>query len=318
MTALTDSTLFSPMIGQAAQGCWLGYGSCLFLEFGQSQSPVPPETHPRGEFGLWCDQFEWRIEQGGHVIAGSEDDRTAMDAGIRGINGKSLVSGGMSSSGDSILMFSDDLILRTFVVTTEEDARWNFRDQQGGYSHIGPNRPSASEGQSRSKVARVETNAPQQFCKFLWNSEIWRVAVNMQHRFEHGYEPSDMDSIRLDFRNLLANPAKKTKHHPIGSLEIDTNTCGLRLEQSGEIVAACGDSSKKVLTQFKQLVGRKLLRVDIAPPSGETDFVSEDGLVLRCFPATSKAGDIWRISSSENDELVMGPGGRWSYTSEVR
>jgi hypothetical protein len=146
MTVRTDSTLFAPLIGRAAQGCWLGYGSKLFLEFGQPQPPKDRQVHPWGEWGLSCDWVEWRIEQGERVLAGSEDDRADMEMGIRQIDGKTLVSGEISqTAGDSVLTFSDDLVLRTFVVASEEDARWNFRDQDGKYFRLGPERAIPEE-----------------------------------------------------------------------------------------------------------------------------------------------------------------------------
>jgi hypothetical protein len=62
------------------------------------------------------------------VLAGSEDDRPIMESAIEQINGRILVSGEISqSTGDSFLEFSDDLVLKTFVITSEEDARWSFR-----------------------------------------------------------------------------------------------------------------------------------------------------------------------------------------------
>jgi hypothetical protein len=99
---------------------------------------------------------------------------------------------------------------------------------------------------------------------------------------------------------------------------IDVNTCGLRLERAGEIVAACGDSSEKVRAQFRQLVGKTLGRVEITPPAGDTNFVLDDGLLLRCFPAAGCCGESWRISSTDDDELLLGPGARWSYRSGPR
>lgn len=136
-----STNLFAPLVGQIAQGCWLGYGSVLFLEFGQPQPLREHETHPRGEFGLWCDQIEWRIERLDQVIAGSDDDRAAMESGIRELEGKAFLSGELLlPSGDSVLTLSDGLAVRTFVITSEEDARWNFRDQEGKYFHLGPDR----------------------------------------------------------------------------------------------------------------------------------------------------------------------------------
>src|ERR1700693_1177011 len=98
-------------------------------------------------------------------------------------------------------------------------------------------------------MTQSDADALQQFSKLVWNSEIWRVTMNIQHRFEPSYEPSDMDSVRLDFRKPPPNPTTRTKHRHIGSLWIDVNSCGLRLERAGEIIAACGDSSEKVLVE---------------------------------------------------------------------
>ena len=134
--------------------------------------------------------------------------------------------------------------------------------------------------------------------KLFWDCEVWRVVVNIQHRFEDGYEPSDMDSLRLDFRQQLPNPTGRMRNRQFGALWIDVNICGLRLERGGEILIACHDSSEKVLERLKELVGKALVRVEIAAPGGDTDFVLEDGLVLRCFPATQDGG-AWRISSAE-------------------
>ncbi len=131
---------FAPLIGQKAQGCWLGYGSVLFLEFGEPQ-PITDgrQRHPSGESTLWCDKILWRIEQGDRVLAGSEDDRSVMDSAIGQLNGRILVSGQISqSTGDSLLEFTDHLLLKTFVPTSEEDARWSFRHGSADYVALGP------------------------------------------------------------------------------------------------------------------------------------------------------------------------------------
>jgi hypothetical protein len=143
---IAHTNLFTPLAGQTAQGCWLGYGSTLFLEFGPPRPLRERETHPRGEFGLWCEHIEWRIEQRDRILAGSEDDRATMESGIKQIDGKTFVSGEVfQPSGDSILMFSDDLALRTFVISSEEDVRWSLRDREGKYFHLGPDRAYREE-----------------------------------------------------------------------------------------------------------------------------------------------------------------------------
>ncbi len=88
---------------------------------------------------MWCDQIYWRIEQGDHVLAGSEDDRPVMESAIDQINGRVLLSGQIAQlTGDSLLEFTDNLVLKTFVPTSEEDARWYLKHAQAEYILLGP------------------------------------------------------------------------------------------------------------------------------------------------------------------------------------
>jgi hypothetical protein len=148
-------------------------------------------------------------------------------------------------------------------------------------------------------VTQNDAHVLQESSKFLWNSKIARVVVNVQHRFEDGYEPSDLDSLHLEFRQLLSTPEGRKKYREVGSLWIDTCTCGLRLELAGQIAVACGDSTEKVLARFKQLVGKMLVRVNVTSPGGDTEFVFEDGMIFRCFSATSHARLSWRLSTAD-------------------
>ena len=62
-----------------------------------------------------------------------------MESAIQQINGRSLLSGHISqSTGDSILEFTDHLVLKTFVTTSQEDARWHFRHKDADYVALGP------------------------------------------------------------------------------------------------------------------------------------------------------------------------------------
>ena len=102
-------------------------------------------NHHSGEWSLWCDQILWRIEQGGRVLAGSEDDRPTMEAAISQMNGHTLLSGEICrDTGNTALRFSDGLVLRTFVITSDEDARWNFRHCDSDVVLLGPVFPNDS------------------------------------------------------------------------------------------------------------------------------------------------------------------------------
>jgi hypothetical protein len=138
MDTLNTPDPFAPLVGQTAHGCWLGYGNMLFPQFGRPHPLRDGQTHSSGEWGLWSDYIQGRIEQRNHIVAGSEDDRATMEDGVREIDGETFLSGKILLTGDSILKFSNDLIVRTFVITSEEDARWNFRVPDGKYFHLGP------------------------------------------------------------------------------------------------------------------------------------------------------------------------------------
>jgi hypothetical protein len=120
------------LIGQKAQGCWIGYGSTLFLEFGEPQPVEELQHHANGEWSLRCDQIiVWRIEQGDSVLAGSEDDRETMESAIQKMNGRTLVSAEISLlTGDALLEFSDDLLLKTFAEVSDE-IHWACKHRTG-------------------------------------------------------------------------------------------------------------------------------------------------------------------------------------------
>lgn len=137
---------FASLVGQTAKGCWLGYGSTLFLEFGEQTVLEDLKNHSRGEWSLQCGSVLWRIEQGDHVWAGSEDDRPAMEAAIDSLNGLVFLSGELlEGTGDSRLRFSNDVILRTFVLTFEEDPRWSLGHGDGEWLTLGPSLMTTSE-----------------------------------------------------------------------------------------------------------------------------------------------------------------------------
>jgi hypothetical protein len=142
----TELDPFAPLVGQVANGCWLGYGSTLFLEFGDRTVAQRLKNHTSGEWSLQCGSILWRIEQGDRVFAGSEDDQPEMEAAVNRLNGLVFVSGKIfKSTGDSVLRFADNIVLRTFVLTSEEDARWYMRHGEGEFLSLGPSLAAGSE-----------------------------------------------------------------------------------------------------------------------------------------------------------------------------
>ena len=87
----------------------------------------------------------------------------------------------------------------------------------------------------------------------------------------------------------------------MGTLSVEADAGGFRLERAGEILVASDDSSGKALTVFPQLLGRTLLRVEASPPAREAVLRFDDDLVLRCFPANSLGHTGWSLHPSNAD-----------------
>jgi hypothetical protein len=153
----TTPDRFRVLLGQKANGCWLGYGSVLFLEFGE---PIPDDLkhHRSGEWSLWSDQILWRIEQGERVVAGSEDDRQKMEAAVAELNGHTLLSITIDpETRDSVLAFTEDFVLHTFVLTSEEETGWNFRQGNSEFGPVDPEPPAVTAidtGEDRKDAGR--------------------------------------------------------------------------------------------------------------------------------------------------------------------
>src|SRR5512145_1043305 len=78
-----------PLIGQAPWSVWLGIGSFITLEFG-----TPQQKYDRlvGEWNLWIQHSDWRIESLTTVIVASEDQREKIDEKIKVLEGQKIIS----------------------------------------------------------------------------------------------------------------------------------------------------------------------------------------------------------------------------------
>jgi hypothetical protein len=151
--------------------------------------------------------------------------------------------------------------------------------------------------------------------KVLWNALVWRVRLNVQHRFEGGsqerlYSPEDLDEICLDFHEPLPKPAGVRKHRRVGSLWVNVANCGVRLVDKDETVVRSGDSTATILNRFPRMLDHRLIEVRIDYPGGDTRFVFDEGVTLTCFPANTTGGASWVIVTEEGNEFQFGPGVR--------
>jgi hypothetical protein len=162
-------------------------------------------------------------------------------------------------------------------------------------------------------MTRADADAAVDRSKVLWGTQIWRIRLNIQHRFERAssddvYAPEDLDEVCLDFHKALPVPEGIRKHRRIGSLWLNAANCGIRLSHGHTVLLRNWDSTMKVLHLFRSVLDFQLLEVQIDHPGGDTRFVFDREHTLTCFPANSTGGVSWVIVADEGDEFRFGPG----------
>jgi hypothetical protein len=156
----------------------------------------------------------------------------------------------------------------------------------------------------------------------LWSSQLWRVRVNIEHRFEgispELYAPEDLDELCLDFYRPLSVPEKARKYQRVGSVWIIVRNCGLRMQHRDQVLVNSGDSTSRILAVLPTMIGSHLIEVTVDHPGGDSRFVFENERTLMCFPANSRKGVNWVIGTEAGDEVKLGPGMRISYDTALR
>lgn len=149
----------------------------------------------------------------------------------------------------------------------------------------------------------------------LWDSQVWRLRLNIQHSFEQGtspelYSPEDLDELCLDFHKPRPASERVRKSQRVGSVWIIVRNCGVRLQHHDKVLVNSGDSTSKILAVLPTMIGSRLIEVTIDHPGGDTRFVFDDERTLTCFPANSRKGVNWVIDTEGGDEVKLGPGAR--------
>ncbi|WP_017659615.1 hypothetical protein [Baaleninema simplex] len=130
---------------------WQGIGSFLTFNFGKKLPPEPIKSTrlkrirktplpDRGEWGLWIYMCGWRIEQGDRVLAGSNDDRSQIAFALQKLEGQIMTSVEISYPfGETIFIFDNEIILRTFPINYNECDDWMFFMPNGYVLSLGSN-----------------------------------------------------------------------------------------------------------------------------------------------------------------------------------
>ncbi len=119
--------------------------------------------------------------------------------------------------------------------------------------------------------------------------------------------------ITLEFGAKIIDP--RAKNWIYGEWHLWITYCAWRLETKHRVIASSEDDRSELQEAVQRLENHSLLSVEFTPPSWETTFTFEKGLVLRLFPIYTTECDHWRLRTPDDNVLVIGPGTHWSYRS---
>lgn len=135
---IQDLDLFAsftkPLMGIEVSHVWMGYGSAIFLDFGELHPRVWPNgklaQHPYGEMTLFA-CWGWRIEGKRRVWCGSWSEREHSEKYIKALEGAQVISVSLVGRlGEIALNFSNGLSFQSFM-TAQGDPDWSLRSRDG-------------------------------------------------------------------------------------------------------------------------------------------------------------------------------------------
>jgi len=122
--------------------------------------------------------------------------------------------------------------------------------------------------------------------------------------------------LTMDFGDM--HPGRMPGSSSRGAWHLWVQHVAWRLDEDGEVVAACEDPRPELATGVKRMQGRTVQAIDMRPPALDTTITFEDGIVLRLFPTYTAAYDHWWLFTPDGNVLTIGPGTAWSYHRSTR
>jgi len=131
MTSKSD--IFRPLLEMTPWNVRLGVGSFLTMEFGEAQiHSARREKRVHGQWHLWLQDCVWRIEKGGKIVAGSEDEHDELNKAIYRLEFGALSKAEITEDClDLDLLFNGDIRLRTFTVHSSGEDQWELFGPDG-------------------------------------------------------------------------------------------------------------------------------------------------------------------------------------------
>jgi len=147
--AFPDFSAFtSPLIGLQVSRVWQGYGSAIFLEFGNVQPRRRRDGSPRGSRGEWklMIEWSWRIEGKRRIRCGSWSDGARWPRAFARMQGARVTSVSLFGRLPEISLSLSNRLHLLSMMTAEGDPVWALtprslqqRDLAQLFAHQGGN-----------------------------------------------------------------------------------------------------------------------------------------------------------------------------------
>jgi hypothetical protein len=149
------------LVGLAVSHVWRGYGTALFIEFGELRPSKRTRRNgtpgnPEGQFGLMIDA-DWRIERISSIICGSTSDDAARQPTLEALAGGEVKGASLFGRLPEISIELTDGIFVVSFTTSEGDPEWALADRRN------PDLQrwlSVRDGNLRIEVSPIAPEAP--------------------------------------------------------------------------------------------------------------------------------------------------------------
>jgi hypothetical protein len=123
----------SPLVGLEVSHVWRGYGSALFLEFGdltpRGRRRDGTERNPSGQMGLMI-EWSWRIERPRSILCGSFSDESKWPGAFKRLLGATVSEVGTFGRLPELAVgLSNGLFVVSFM-TAEGQPEWTLIDRR--------------------------------------------------------------------------------------------------------------------------------------------------------------------------------------------
>lgn len=129
--------LAAALSGQPISHLWRGYGSAVFIEFGDLASTTKRDGspgHPQGQVSLGV-EWSWRIEVDAAIVSGSWSEEDLWEPSFARLRGTRVASLKLFGRLPEVELSTDEGVRFVSFSTTEGQPQWHLVDRRKDPAH---------------------------------------------------------------------------------------------------------------------------------------------------------------------------------------